>query len=298
MFVSEAFDTAWMILKRQATLGEFHPDFPSPYGKVKYYHGTKESNLDSIKRRGLLPNDGGIYGYGAFVTNSPSDAQSYANFGQPTIIGVREGAGKPLPSNLIEDDAYFIEGVPPEYLVTDGISLYKGLLKAPVYEDAEKLPTEQARHYEMLPHLEQMGGFMWQSDDGMARGTMRPDYWKNSLLINNFEMAGPKRGQGNAREYLQNMINEGHNHFKNELQGTHVTNVEPHTARFWNKIVDEGMLDGAHERADIRTDLSGSRHGVYAYDPHTFEPWMHELGEDYAEYYDLPTDQWYQDAME
>ena len=131
-----------------------------------------------------------------------------------------------------------------------------------------------------------------------ARGTMRPDYWKNSLLINNFEMAGPKRGQGNAREYLQNMINEGHNHFRNELQGTHVTNVEPHTARFWNKIVDEGMLDGAHERADIRTDLSGSRHGVYAYDPHTFEPWMHELGEDYAEYYDLPTDQWYQDAME
>ena len=172
------------------------------------------------------------------------------------------------------------------------------LLKAPVYEDAEKLPTEQARHYEMLPHLEQMGGFMWQSDDGMARGTMRPDYWKNSLLINNFEMAGPKRGQGNAREYLQNMINEGHNHFRNELQGTHVTNVEPHTARFWNKIVDEGMLDGAHERADIRTDLSGSKHGVYAYDRHTFEPWMHELGEDYAEYHDLPTDQWYQDAME
>jgi hypothetical protein len=182
--------------------------------------------------------------------------------------------------------------------VSEAFDIAWRLLKAPVYEDAEKLPTEQARHYEMLPHLEQMGGFMWQSDDGMARGTMRPDYWKNSLLINNFEMAGPKRGQGNAREYLQNMINEGHKHFRNELQGTHVTNVEPHTARFWNKIVDEGMLDGAHERADIRTDLSGSRHGVYAYDPHTFEPWMHELGEDYAEYYDLPTDQWYQDAIE
>jgi len=187
---------------------------------------------------------------------------------------------------------------PHRMFVSEAFDIAWRLLKAPVYEDAEKLPTEQARHYEMLPHLEQMGGFMWQSDDGMARGTMRPDYWKNSLLINNFEMAGPKRGQGNAREYLQNMINEGHNHFKNELQGTHVTNVEPHTARFWNKIVDEGMLDGAHERANIRTDLSGSKHGVYAYDPHTFEPWMHELGEDYAEYYDLPTDQWYQDAME
>jgi hypothetical protein len=27
-------DKAWMILKRQTTLGEFHPDFPSPYGPV------------------------------------------------------------------------------------------------------------------------------------------------------------------------------------------------------------------------------------------------------------------------
>lgn len=115
-----AMDEAWMVLKemRQTTLGEFHPDFPSPYGKVKYYHGTKESNLDSIKRRGLLPNPGGIYGHGAFVTNSPSDARSYVTSDQPTIIGVREGAGKPLPSNLIEDDAYFTEGIPPEYLVT------------------------------------------------------------------------------------------------------------------------------------------------------------------------------------
>tara|TARA_R100000406_G_scaffold15257_1_gene9549 strand:- start:1074 stop:1661 length:588 start_codon:yes stop_codon:yes gene_type:complete len=27
-------DEAWMILKRQTTLGEFHPDFPSPHGPV------------------------------------------------------------------------------------------------------------------------------------------------------------------------------------------------------------------------------------------------------------------------
>jgi hypothetical protein len=38
------------------------------------------------------------------------------------------------------------------------------LLKAPVYEDAEKLPTEQARHYEMLPHLEQMVWLVVQCD--------------------------------------------------------------------------------------------------------------------------------------
>ena len=42
-------DEAWILLKRQTTLGEFHPDFPSPYGPVtmrrlhpleSWYEGT------------------------------------------------------------------------------------------------------------------------------------------------------------------------------------------------------------------------------------------------------------------
>tara|TARA_R100000234_G_scaffold119909_1_gene104291 strand:+ start:887 stop:1444 length:558 start_codon:yes stop_codon:yes gene_type:complete len=37
-------DEAWMILKRQTTLGEFHPDMPSPYGPVTMMrlHPTKD----------------------------------------------------------------------------------------------------------------------------------------------------------------------------------------------------------------------------------------------------------------
>ena len=343
MFVSEAFDIAWRLLK------------------MPLYHGTTRERAEQIMREGLKPTSHAPQLFEmepeeirAAMIEAGRDPADYErlfggdwNFaygdqsGRETAIrnaslyGGDDSAVIEIDENHPDAPQFMLEPYYPEIEDSDldffhdplsqGFNRLKNqmrsnqivppsamrvlqpeeippsqlnLLKAPVYEDAEKLPTEQARHYEMLPHLEQMGGFMWQSDDGMARGTMRPDYWKNSLLINNFEMAGPKRGQGNAREYLQNMINEGHNHFKNELQGTHVTNVEPHTARFWNKIVDEGMLDGAHERANIRTDLSGSKHGVYAYDPHTFEPWMHELGEDYAEYYDLPTDQWYQDAME
>ena len=161
-------------------------------------------------------------------------------------------------------------------------------LKAQVYtgELGESPPTEPGQHYEMLPHLEQMGGFMWQSEDGMARGTMRPDFWHNTLNINNFEMARPLRGQGNSRQYLQQMIDEGHGHFDNELQGTHATNVERHTADFWNKLVDEGMLDGAHQN-QVRVSRDGSRHGVYAYDDAYKQPWSHELGEDYMEWHGL-----------
>jgi len=164
------------------------------------------------------------------------------------------------------------------------------LLKAPVYTDDNPPPMQQSRHYEMLPELDKMGGYMWQSEDGLARGTLRPDYFLNSLMINNFEMAGPVRGQNKSRQYLQDMIDQGHGHFGHELTGTHVTNVESHTADFWNKLVDEGMLDGAHERANIRTNLDGDQHFVYAYDKETKQPWNHELSEDYADYHGLPTD--------
>lgn len=173
------------------------------------------------------------------------------------------------------------EEIPPSQL---------DLLKAPVYTDDNPPPMQQSRHYKMLPYLDQMGGYMWQSEDGMARGTMRPDYFLNSLLINNFEMAGPVRGQNKSRQYIQDMIDQGHEHFDHELDGTHVTNVERHSAGYWNKLVDEGVLDGAHERPNIRTNLDGDQHFVYAYDKESKQPWSHELSEDYADYHDLPTD--------
>ena len=196
---------------------------------------------------------------------------------------------------LTEDPNSIFYGADPEQMSTllhtgEPMDLAFRLLKAPVYTDDNPPPMQQSRHYEMLPYLDQMGGFMWQSEDGMARGTMRPDYFLNSLLINNFEMAGPVRGQNKSRQYIQDMIDQGHEHFKHELDGTHVTNVESHSAGYWNKLVDEGVLDGAHERANIRTNLDGDQHFVYAYDKESKQPWSHELSEDYAEYHDLPTD--------
>ena len=117
-------DVAWLILKRQTTLGEHHPDLPSPYGPVKWLHGTPESNIGSIKRLGVLPNDGGEWGHGAFVTTDPKVARRYgsdlsvnANAVPAAYIGVREGAGEPEPrvAEGLTTHA-FPEGIPPQFL--------------------------------------------------------------------------------------------------------------------------------------------------------------------------------------
>ena len=115
------------LLKRQTELGEFHPDLPSSYGPVKYYHGTPETNAQQIMRQGLRANrnpyknieeyvqamkDGSYDKFlenydptytGAFVTTKPERAHRYAErkgwsyrpIPAPALIGVREGAGMP-----------------------------------------------------------------------------------------------------------------------------------------------------------------------------------------------------------
>ena len=44
---------AWRVIKawRQSTLGEFHPDLPSPHGPVTEYHGTID--MPGVYREGL-----------------------------------------------------------------------------------------------------------------------------------------------------------------------------------------------------------------------------------------------------
>lgn len=113
-------DEAWVILKRQTTLGEFHPDLPSPYGPVKWLHGTPEVNIGSIRRLGVLPNPGLDWGRGAFVTQSPTSAERFARqFSQayPAYIGVREGAGEPESREAMGYSTHaFPEGIAPQFL--------------------------------------------------------------------------------------------------------------------------------------------------------------------------------------
>ena len=152
---SEPMGLAWRLLKRQTELGEFHPDLPSSYGPVKYYHGTPETNVQQIMRQGLRANrnpyknieeyfqameDGShdklMENYnptyrGAFVTTKPERALFYGDHDArypSALIGIREGAGMPEEyigygddtgedtKRLFPDDYRFMDDVDPKFL--------------------------------------------------------------------------------------------------------------------------------------------------------------------------------------
>ena len=133
------------------------------------------------------------------------------------------------------------------------------VLKAPPIwtEHEDEVAPHEPRDFTMLPHLAEMGGTMWESQDGNARGLMRGDWDNNALQISHFEVGKDNRGQGKAPDYIQEMKRDGHEWFEYEFDQTHVTHVEPSSARFWNHMVDSGVLHGAHEVGHIRTTPAG-----------------------------------------
>tara|TARA_R100001463_G_scaffold8889_1_gene26870 strand:+ start:74 stop:484 length:411 start_codon:yes stop_codon:yes gene_type:complete len=127
-----AMDEAWMVLKemRQSKLGEYHEDFPSPYGEVTQYHGTGEAYAPSIQRQGLQPRFGN-YGHGVYMTPDLAEAQYYSRkhrYGglryngqeyqqsEPVVFGVR---GNQLPIEPMSPVISFLDSapVPPQQLV-------------------------------------------------------------------------------------------------------------------------------------------------------------------------------------
>tara|TARA_R110002020_G_scaffold69321_3_gene180426 strand:+ start:6210 stop:6800 length:591 start_codon:yes stop_codon:yes gene_type:complete len=188
--------------------------------------------------------------------------------------------------------------------MVNAFDLAWSVLKAPIYEEPTTFEEGNWPNYSdslgqddrftMLPNLEAMGKpYMWESQDGNARGTIFPDDFRNSIKIDNFELNSDVKGQGKARKYLEDFIEEGQDYFiDNEgffLDGVHVTNVEHGATGFWNKMVDSGVIDGAHSTGHIRTNNAGDEHYTHAYDDRK-QPWSHELNPEYAEYHDLPTD--------
>lgn len=129
------FDRAWVLIKRQTTLGEFHPDLPSPYGEhIAFYHGTTEPNAQKIMADKLRAKRG-IHGTGAYVSNDYDNARRYAhakvvhdkdwqgNKQKPMVLGVREGVfdnlNEPTVTQGTEDwmeEGFFPHGIPPQYL--------------------------------------------------------------------------------------------------------------------------------------------------------------------------------------
>ena len=137
-----AFERAWDLLKqdtRQSTLGEYHPDFPSPYGDVKYYHGTTVEPASRINFEGLKPStpyEGPQYGpdikqmfpKGVYATNEKDVGFNYADSRgksknqQGRVFGIREGAPQqanpktPLMPNMEHNVFRFDEKIPRQYL--------------------------------------------------------------------------------------------------------------------------------------------------------------------------------------
>ena len=103
----------------------------------------------------------------------------------------------------------------------------------------------------------------WESKHKDARGfaTFREgdapdepidDYHQLSL----FEMARDARGKGLMRDRLQEMIAELREHDP-EARSTHVTHSENDTAAFWDKLVDEGLIDSASTKPWVTTTPEG-----------------------------------------
>jgi len=96
-------ERAWMLLKAnyQSELGEHHEDFPSSYGPVVAYHGTKGDNFMDIMGGAGIQNPDPNY---RTITTNPSEAATYAvqrsgdakntpsYQSQPKLIGVRQAA--------------------------------------------------------------------------------------------------------------------------------------------------------------------------------------------------------------
>ncbi len=135
------FDLAWALLKqdtRQSTLGEYHPDFPSPYGDVKYYHGTTVEPASRINFEGLKPTEpstlgwnrklSGMFPKGVYATDNKDVAADYAHTRgqnrnqQGRIFGIREGAPQqanpttPLTPNAPDNVFRYDEKIPRQYL--------------------------------------------------------------------------------------------------------------------------------------------------------------------------------------
>ena len=188
----EPMDLAWRLLKRQTTLGEFHPDFPSPHGPTKWFHGTNNLALPKIEREGIKASgDYDPYTSGVHVTSDLDRATHYAKDGpfsvdvrmdedrfdpsthKPHVYGVREGFGEPIPhpDKRMEEDRgygyYDAPKIPREFITpmpldipddwqwgdkSEPMDIAMRLLKEEVDVSGQHAPRNDPRFWEVMRH--------------------------------------------------------------------------------------------------------------------------------------------------
>jgi GNAT superfamily N-acetyltransferase len=163
------------------------------------------------------------------------------------------------------------------------------LIKAPMwYGDDEEKPPANPR-YDMLEHMSwgldpNSWQQAWESEDGLARAIVKPDHNEGNWLISHYEIQDNEFAQGHGRgtQYLGELIDtlredeNPHGDFENPYD-VHVTHVDPPAIGFWEKMVDRGVIDGAHETAWVRKTPDGEEHFTHPYNHESKKPYKPQM---------------------
>ena len=128
-------------------------------------------------------------------------------------------------------------------------------------------PGSIHQRFSLVPKIEMVESLLphryWESKDKDARGyavlqegNAPEDPTEPYHQISNFELGQDIRGTGQARNRLLEMIAELREQDP-EVTSSHVTHSEKHTADFWDKLVDEGLIDSASMKPYVTTTLDG-----------------------------------------
>ena len=136
------------------------------------------------------------------------------------------------------------------------------------FMDYERGHVSDSARFRLVPTIE-IPDFLrhpirfFESEAGDARGyaALREGNEEDDPLddyhqISLFEMANDSKGQGLSRARLQEFIDELREHDPS-AKSTHVTHSERNTADFWDKMVDEGLIDSASTKPYITTTPEG-----------------------------------------
>ena len=123
----------------------------------------------------------------------------------------------------------------------------------------------------------------WESEDGLARAIVKPDHSEGNWLISHYEIRDNEfaQGQGRGTQYLGELIDtlrvDEEKDMHENPYDVHVTHVDPSAIGFWEKMVDRGVIDGAHETAWVRKTPDGDEHYTHPYNHESKKPYKPQL---------------------
>lgn len=123
----------------------------------------------------------------------------------------------------------------------------------------------------------------WESEDGNARAIVKPDHNEGNWLISHYEIKDNEFAQGHGRgtQYLHELKSTLRNDEEPEIHehpyDFHVTHVDPSAIGFWEKMVDRGVIDGAHETSWVRKTPDGEEHFTHPYNHESKKPYKPQM---------------------